>query len=93
MCSSTWPRGGPDRRKEPLAAGEVSGVFDRQCPLEEVVDAYRYVETGQKVGIVRLNRYGGLEDMAGVAVMLCSRAGSYFTGEVLNLDGGHRWRH
>ena len=36
------------------------------------------------------HRYGGLEDMAGVAVMLCSRAGSYFTGEVLNLDGGHR---
>ena len=39
------------------------------------------------------HRYGGLEDMAGVAVMLCSRAGSYFTGEVLNLDGGHRLRH
>ena len=39
------------------------------------------------------HRYGGLEDMAGVAVMLCSRAGSYFTGEVLNLDGGHRMRH
>ena len=36
------------------------------------------------------HRYGGREDMAGVAVMLCSRAGSYFTGEVLNLDGGHR---
>ena len=36
------------------------------------------------------HRWGGLEDMAGVVVMLCSRAGSYFTGEVLNLDGGHR---
>jgi NAD(P)-dependent dehydrogenase (short-subunit alcohol dehydrogenase family) len=40
-----------------------------------------------------LHRYGGPEDMAGVAIMLCSRAGSYFTGEVLNLDGGHRLRH
>ena len=39
------------------------------------------------------HRYGGPEDMAGVAVMLCSRAGAYFTGEVLNLDGGHRLRH
>ena len=39
------------------------------------------------------HRYGGLEDIAGVAVMLCSRAGSYFTGEILNLDGGHRIRH
>ena len=39
------------------------------------------------------HRYGGLEDMAGVAIMLCSKAGSYFTGEVLNLDGGHKLRH
>ena len=39
------------------------------------------------------HRYGDLEDIAGVAVMLCSRAGSYFQGEVLNLDGGHRIRH
>ena len=38
------------------------------------------------------HRYGGLEDMAGVAVMLCSRAGSYFHGEVLNLDGGFRYK-
>jgi NAD(P)-dependent dehydrogenase (short-subunit alcohol dehydrogenase family) len=39
------------------------------------------------------HRFGELEDIAGVAVMLCSRAGSYFTGEVLNLDGGHRLVH
>ena len=38
------------------------------------------------------HRYGGPEDIAGVAIMLCSRAGAYFTGEVLNLDGGHRIR-
>lgn len=38
------------------------------------------------------HRYGDLEDMAGVAVMLCSRAGAYFHGEVLNLDGGFRLR-
>jgi len=37
-------------------------------------------------------RYGGPKDIAGVAIMLCSRAGAYFTGEVLNLDGGHRVR-
>jgi len=38
------------------------------------------------------HRYGNAEDIAGVAIMLCSRAGAYFTGEVLNLDGGHRVR-
>lgn len=47
----------------------------------------------QSLKQIPAHRYGGLEDMAGVAVMLCSRAGSYFTGEVLNLDGGHRFRH
>lgn len=47
----------------------------------------------QELRRIPAHRYGGLEDIAGVAVMLCSRAGSYFTGEVLNLDGGHRLRH
>ena len=46
----------------------------------------------QSLQRIPAHRYGGLEDMAGVAVMLCSKAGSYFTGEVLNLDGGHRLR-
>jgi NAD(P)-dependent dehydrogenase (short-subunit alcohol dehydrogenase family) len=35
-----------------------------------------------------LHRYGEMEDIAGVAIMLCSRAGAYITGEVLNVDGG-----
>ena len=47
----------------------------------------------QSLQQIPAHRYGGLTDMAGVAVMLCSRAGPYFTGEVLNLDGGHRLRH
>lgn len=47
----------------------------------------------QSLQQIPTHRYGGLTDMAGVAVMLCSRAGSYSTGEVLNLDGGHRLRH
>ena len=38
------------------------------------------------------HRYGDMRDIAGVAIMLCSRAGAYFTGEVLNVDGGHRLR-
>ena len=38
------------------------------------------------------HRYGDMHDIAGVAIMLCSRAGAYFTGEVLNVDGGHQLR-
>ena len=34
---------------------EFRAVIDRAYPLEAIADAYRYVETGQKVGIVVIN--------------------------------------
>ncbi len=37
---------------ELLADGRFRGVFDRSYPLEDIVEAFRYVETGQKTGIV-----------------------------------------
>jgi NADPH:quinone reductase-like Zn-dependent oxidoreductase len=37
-----------------LAAGEYRAVIDRRYPLEDVVEATRYVETGQKTGNVVL---------------------------------------
>jgi NADPH:quinone reductase-like Zn-dependent oxidoreductase len=38
--------------KARLGAGEFRAVIDRRYPLEQIRDAYRYVETGQKTGIV-----------------------------------------
>ncbi|NDR58666.1 NAD(P)-dependent alcohol dehydrogenase [Pseudoruegeria sp. M32A2M] len=38
-----------------MAEGKFSGVFDRSYPLEEVVEAFRFVEMGQKTGIVLLD--------------------------------------
>jgi D-arabinose 1-dehydrogenase-like Zn-dependent alcohol dehydrogenase len=35
-----------------MAAGEFRAVIDRKYPLGEIAEAYRYVETGQKTGIV-----------------------------------------
>ncbi len=32
--------------------GEVRSVIDRRYPLEETVEAHRYVDTGQKTGNV-----------------------------------------
>ena len=38
--------------KELIESGEFTPVIDRVYPLDEIVDAYRYVETGQKIGNV-----------------------------------------
>jgi NADPH:quinone reductase-like Zn-dependent oxidoreductase len=38
--------------RERIASGQFRPVVDRRYPLEQIVAAYRYVETGQKVGNV-----------------------------------------
>ena len=38
--------------RDRMEAGDLRAVIDRTYPLDAVVDAYRYVETGQKAGIV-----------------------------------------
>ncbi len=38
--------------KELIVSGRFKPVIDRRYPLAEIVDAYRYVETGQKTGNV-----------------------------------------
>jgi NADPH:quinone reductase-like Zn-dependent oxidoreductase len=37
---------------ELIESGQFRPVIDRRYPLDQIVDAYRYVETGQKVGNV-----------------------------------------
>ncbi|MBT2213511.1 NAD(P)-dependent alcohol dehydrogenase [Actinomadura sp. NEAU-AAG7] len=41
--------------RELIASGGFRPLIDRRYPLDEIVDAYRYVETGQKLGNVVIN--------------------------------------
>jgi len=45
--------------KARMQAGQFRAVIDRKYRLEAIADAYRYVETGQKAGIVVIEVGGG----------------------------------
>lgn len=38
--------------RELLDSGRFTPLIDRTYPLDEIVEAYRYVETGRKIGNV-----------------------------------------
>jgi NADPH:quinone reductase-like Zn-dependent oxidoreductase len=41
-----------------IESGDFKPVIDRRYPLDEIVEAYRYVETGQKIGNVLISVAG-----------------------------------
>jgi NADPH:quinone reductase-like Zn-dependent oxidoreductase len=50
--------------KTRMEAGEFRAVVDRKYPLEAIADAYRYVQTEQKTGIVVINVSAGVLDQS-----------------------------
>jgi NADPH:quinone reductase-like Zn-dependent oxidoreductase len=45
--------------KERMEAGQFRAVVDRKYTLDQIADAYRYVQTGQKTGIVVIDVQAG----------------------------------
>jgi NADPH:quinone reductase-like Zn-dependent oxidoreductase len=49
------PKSGPETVRyfgDLMESGQFEPVIDRTYPLDQIVEAYRYVETGQKIGNV-----------------------------------------
>ena len=42
----------------------------------------------EECAAIPLHRWGKAEDIAGVAIMLASRAGAFITGQIISVDGG-----
>ncbi len=40
------------------------------------------------LGLIPLNRFGNVEDVARTVIFLASEGGDYITGQVINVDGG-----
>ena len=58
-------------------------------PFESKMMAATLAAAGDAIAAsAPLRRIGRPDDMAGVAIYLCSRAGSYVTGAVIPVDGG-----
>jgi 3-oxoacyl-[acyl-carrier protein] reductase len=57
--------------------------------IETAMTAQLPQEAREKLtGLIPLNRLGEPEDVAKVVLFLCSDAGNYITGQVINVDGG-----
>ena len=73
---------GPDVRVNGISPGPIAGTegMDRLAPIPGMREA------GE--ARIPLKRWGEIGEIAAAAVFLCSRAASYVTGAILDVDGG-----
>ena len=102
--SRAFQRGAPGRAAYTAAKGGVVGLtrtFSREFAprirvnaiapgliLTRMTEALVAQVGDQRLAEIPLGRFGKPEDIAGVALFLCSDAASYITGQLITVDGG-----
>ena len=74
-----------------LASEQITVNAIAPGPFESKMTAFMLREPENREMVeqmVPLGRIGRPDDVAGLTLLLCSRAGSYLTGTVIPLDGG-----
>lgn len=66
----------------------VNAIAPGLFPSKMTAFAFENIPEDQLVANIPMRRHGHPDDMAGVAIFLASRAGSYLTGAVIPVDGG-----
>jgi NAD(P)-dependent dehydrogenase (short-subunit alcohol dehydrogenase family) len=75
-----------DLAKDNITVNGISpGFFPSQMTAHIMAD-----EDANKAMLskARFQRYGKAEELAGLAIYLCSRSGAYVTGDIIPIDGG-----
>ena len=67
----------------------VNGISPGFFPSKMTAHIMEDEESNQEMlGKARIQRYGKVEDIAGLSIYLCSKSGAFVTGDIIPVDGG-----
>ena len=75
-----------DLARDNITVNGVSPGFFPSKMTEHIMEDEE--ANAEMLGKARFQRYGKAEEIAGLAIYLCSRSGAFVTGDIIPIDGG-----